>query len=717
MALQGITARPHPEGNRIDLEWKNPDPAFPGVRVVRRAGTHPAHPDDGVVVAEGLGLERASDRGLPGERYHYYALFPFQGDPPVYRFDSADRASALATSPQGLAEQMYGLLPRIYHRYDIALPDPTAVAPADRGKGQLRRFLDIPGGRLDMLLSQANTFLDLHNLESVDGKLLHLLAQWIGWKTDNKLSLAGQRQEMRNAPSLYRTIGIVPTLEATVKRIAAWESRTKEFVHNLFASGAPMRLNLWQARENGGGWETGNAPVSMDSLYEGRASAADAGGDTWLFYHTSRNGKWNIWYKRLAGGNWSDSRPLTVREGVDQHPSAVLQGGDLWVFWDHHDGTRWRLDFRVLAGGADGGAWSAAAPFRGDGVQRRRPCALADHLDRLWLFWLERAPDGDWKMRYNIRQGGAWLASDLDFPDVGGIDPRVEAEPFAFFHPINHEIWFFWSRREQGVPAAGQSRWRVAWRVKHNLDPDATGWDAAVSALPAGADPDHHDREPAACLAAGNGVRLFWSSNRDNGWAVWEKDLSLPAAPARVTAGPYAGRNALPLALPGGTVLLYRSNAPVEYSSEVYRATRTFDFRYSGSLTPDARDRAKLGLRGDFLDFNTYTYDAGRDGRRGNDDWYGRDTLGLYLRTDSLDPAGNRDRRDRLASVLGEFLPATDRAVFIEESAVAVEPVYAYEAEAAGEGGFIVETWSDQAVLGAVEEPLGEGMDFGEEWA
>ena len=51
MRLSSITARTHADGNRIDLSWTNPDPAeFPGMRVVRREGTHAVGPDEGVVV-------------------------------------------------------------------------------------------------------------------------------------------------------------------------------------------------------------------------------------------------------------------------------------------------------------------------------------------------------------------------------------------------------------------------------------------------------------------------------------------------------------------------------------------------------------------------------------------------------------------------------------------------------------------------------------------
>src|SRR5262245_41482424 len=217
MRLQQITAVAHPAGNRIDLRWIHPDPAqFPGVRVVRREGTHPTSPQptslrEGVVVAdthptsplEGKvevgedGLYRATDVDLKAETVYYYALFPYAllQDPPVYHSDRHNQTAAMATAPYDTVGQMADLLPTIYHRYDTVLPGPDAVPNADRHKGQLRRFLELPGGQFDQLYSFARAMLDLHNLDKVDGRLLPLLAQWIGWTTDYRLDFAAQRQE------------------------------------------------------------------------------------------------------------------------------------------------------------------------------------------------------------------------------------------------------------------------------------------------------------------------------------------------------------------------------------------------------------------------------------------------------------------------------------------------------------------------------------------
>src|SRR5262245_58112127 len=155
MRLNDITATAHPNGNRIDLSWTNPNPgSFPGVRVVRRSGTHPRDPDDGVLVAHAVGLLSATDEKLQGGTVYYYSLFPFHSgvsNRPEYEDDPHNRASAIATSRFDFGGQMYALLPALYHRYDAIRSPGTRndLDAEDRDKGPLRRFLDLPGAHFD----------------------------------------------------------------------------------------------------------------------------------------------------------------------------------------------------------------------------------------------------------------------------------------------------------------------------------------------------------------------------------------------------------------------------------------------------------------------------------------------------------------------------------------------------------------------------------------
>jgi len=673
MRLSDITATAHP--NRIELRWAYPDTAQrPGVRVVRREGTHPVTVDDGVLVASGAGITSATDRELVGERVYYYTLFPVSGDPPKDDPDPHNQASAMALSPYDFAGQLYAMLPAIYRRYDAERTLRAGIGlPEDRDKGELRRFLDLPGGELDRLYSLARAALDLTDPDRVDGRLLPLLAQWIGWQTNHGLPVGAQRNEVRFAPRIYQTVGAVPTLDVTVARVTRLANATKEFVHNVARTNQPERLNLWSAlRDNAGTW----APPALASLnfaYDGRpAVIREADGSALFFYHTRREHGWDIWAKGFAAGAWRSSRPVVDRPGIDKNPAAALQGGKLWLFWQSYDpeqppaDRRWRIWFTTRTGTE----WSPPEVFGDDATARRLPAAVVDNSGGLWLFWLEQVA-GIWQLRYNRHDGTRWQLDTPQFlPLDGGLAPRVEDDLFVLFHPTNatQRLWLFWARHEPGGPA-GQTRWSIVYRVKQGLDPAAADW-SPIRPLPKAGAGGYHDRQPAALLTTGGNIELFWGSTQHGGWAVTRNTLAVGphtwSTNERLGTGPYTRRAPLAFDTGAGTLLVYGSNQSIAYESDVYRATHTLDNRYAGTTTVDTTGAAKLDRLGKLDDFQTYTYDTGSDGERTDRNRIARDTVGLYLAPTDDAPQVTDEAISRLAGVLAEFMPATARAVFIK---------------------------------------------------
>lgn len=687
--LESLHARAHPEGHRIDLAWTlAEDAAFPDMRVIRREGTFATDPEPaqghGAVIADTQsadpelapvtrdadGVFRLADRrGLHGERVYYYALFPYVGDPPTFS-GQRHTAIAAATSPWGMAELMAELLPTIYHRFDTVLPvdPPTDMSPADRQRGQLRRFLELPGAQLDQLYSLTRNLLDFYDPERVDGRLLPLLASWIGWKTDHHLEIDRQRLELQSAPAIYRRIGTLPTVTATVKRVSDWESRPKEMVHNVFASQRPERLNLWSRRREDDTWEESSEPLSLNFAWEGRPAATrDADDRLWLFFHTRRHtGGWSIWAKtHTAEDGFSASFPVVDRPLEDRHPAAAFHADRLWLFWDVYDPAtrRWRIDLRTHEGG-EFSAVDPTAPFaRGaehDDAERREPVAAVDSDGGLWLFWRERR-GRRWRFCYSRHDGADWLAAARTLVP----DPGIDADHHLLADGEGR-LWLFGARRVD-------DRWSVVYTVKPGLDPEAEDW-SAVRQL-AKVDPDHHEREPAVVPTAEGELELFLTTNRDGGWSIWRGILEISGAgditdvaahgwdadaAEAVTGPPWSERLALPIAEADGLLLVYRSNRGVTYQSTVDAALTSRDDRYAGSTTVDTRNTAKLELRDGLGDFAAYTYDTGRR----SEDLYRRDTVAIHLDPDGEDPETLIATTDRLRQVVREFLPATDRAVF-----------------------------------------------------
>jgi hypothetical protein len=664
MQLTGLQAVAHPFGHRIDLSWVNPDPvAAPGVRLVRGEGTYPAGPSDGTLVADLTGVSSYLDDGLPGETVFYYTLFPFAGSPPVFSPDPANQVSAMTTSFYGFGGRMYDLLPGIYQRFDSVLPalGSPGLTPEDRGRGELRRFLDLPGSQLDQLYSFARAALSLHDVSSVDGRLLPLLAGWIGWQTDRALPLAMQRNEIRFAPELFRTIGSAPVVRATVGRITGWPSRTKEYVHNVARTNAPERLNLWStARDAAGRWDEPGL-LSLNFAYEGRpAQLRDVDGSVRLIYQTRRGDSWEIWAKQRAGGVWQPSEPVVTGPAQARHPAAAVQGNRLWVFWESLDLTvpaasrRWQLMGRSRTGGV----WSDPVLIGDPASEQRRPAAAVDGTGALWLFWRERSA-GAWSVRYTQPVGTTWPANPATLPDDAGTPVQVDDDLAVLIHPgqPSRPLWLFWSSRRPGGPA-GQSRWAVSFRTKGGLDPSVTADWSAVTTLPKSA-PSDDDREPSPLPTAAGDLELFWSSTRGGGWSVVRAELDVAAgtwsAAQRIGAGPATQRGPSAAADGAGVLLVFLSNASLPNGGAGGTA-RTLDVRYAGTTTVRAADAAKRALMGSFDDFQSYTYTRGRR--------IARDTVGLFIDpAPGATPGEVAAARTRLAGVLGEFMPITARFV------------------------------------------------------
>ncbi len=752
MAVAELVASARPEGNRVDLSWTNPDEAtLPGMRIVRRAGAYPTTPipglaSDGVVIADSDPVVGApapiirrgdvygvADTGLRAEAVYYYRLFPYAGSPPSYELDPVQRISAMATGPYRFAALMRELLPGIYHRYDTVIParvlDPAIVAamsPEDRERGQLSRFLELIGGLFDQQYSAVRSLRDLHDPQRLDGRLLPLLAEWIGWRPDFHIGHDRQRREIRDAPAIYHAVENVATVEATVRRISGWETRSKEFVDNVAASNRPERLNLWLATDQGAGFEV--ARLSLDHAFAGRPAVASVAGADRLVYHTRKNGRWEIWQKVRTGGagsDWQGSEPVVRRaETTETDPVVAVQGATAWLFWSAFDAAtgRWRIDFRREAAAG----WTAIETFRdgaADVADRRAPAAVVDGDGALWLFWLELVGDG-WVLRHHRFTTDPWAptpAGAVDVPD--GPDMRVEADVFVVARPPQptdppgpfRSVGLLWARHDPVPGDPGQSRWRVTARFKNGLDPADVGDWTGLFQLPPG-DPLDHDREPAAVVDGEGSLQVVWSATRDGSWSVWRSRLDAatggwsPALP--VTGAPFSDRSPVVLDLDGGTAIAFRSNRSVEYHSEVYRGTETVDRRYSGATTVLTGNGAKSALRTRFDDFGTYTYDTGPAGGRTDDDWYGRDTLGLYLEPDTLDQAAQSAARARLRRVLPEFVPLTDRTVFVSGGpTVHIDHFYGYGAVGGDIPPAVGESATEQ-VVAVVGDTLVDDGDF-----
>jgi hypothetical protein len=556
--LKNLNATPHPDGNRIDLTWElawDP-PESAGkvlVKVMRREDRFPSPDDwqedcvDGqpVLVIEHDNLLSASDRGPDGkglraETVYYYAVQVGEDTPYAH-------VAAMATGPYGLGQQLYDLLPTLYRRYDTALAAdaPPTLAGPDRQRGPLRRFLDLPGGQLDQLYSFARAALQLHDQDRVDGRLLPLLAEWIGWRSDFRRGFQAQRNELRQAPYIQETLGTLPNIEATVKRLIGWDCRAKEFANNIFLSNQPERLNLWAMPmpmpldDPPASLLLDDPPASLLSLdfaYEGRPSAVvcDEGEDrrrTWLFYHSvnSRGSAADtgeavakgsaIRYKtRLrfslpkhgfladlehhrVGDHWLEQ---FSRHGLDlslnlsivsiEQTSATPRA---WRIIDRQHQTQYELReaYTVLVVYCE---WSASRLLiePQPGQQHRHPSA-ADFAEKVWIFWdVYDSAAQRWQIAFRWLEGSPG-PQDAPFQEE---DPPERRFPHTVAYG-EKSLWLFW-----------QERTGTQWRLRYKTYTNRSWSDDAdfVTETTSGAASETEDFF-AVAEASYSGISTFWT--------------------------------------------------------------------------------------------------------------------------------------------------------------------------------------------------------------
>ncbi len=507
MRLKNIIATAHPAGNQIILRWINPNPdLYPSVCIRRREITYPNSPDDGVLVTEGTDdlhdtTNRHGERvytfldkdNLKGETVYYYSLFPYEnkGTLPTEPLERNNCTAAMATAPYDMAQLMYTLLPRIYPRYDTVLPpDTPGMSEADQQRGQLRRFLELPGNQLDQFYSCTKSMRELHNIDTVDARLLPLLGQTIGWPLNNQATnIDNQRNEIRSAPFLYQTNGIIPTVETVVKRVYGLENRVKEFVHNVFMSNSPERLNIWMRQQIEGQWSNATEPFSLDFAYEGRLATAydKQKGTLWLFYQTYRNERWEIWYKTHAMFSIVVSNfpaeldndfisPILLKAFKEQgltlfsQASIEKQGKNEWLITDFEHKETYRVKKNGEQLNIERASFSQPLVATQTGTDKH-PTAIIQGTT-LWVFW--DAYDKDqlyWRIHYCTRnqKTGQWSA--INTFDINNARQYARRQPSAVADDMGG-MGIFWLEKVG-------SEWKLKYQ-RHN----ASNWEDETYTFP-----------------------------------------------------------------------------------------------------------------------------------------------------------------------------------------------------------------------------------------
>lgn len=364
MRVREFKAIADPSGGRIDLSWINPDAMgltapFKGIKLLRRESTGAAFEDKGTAREILDDTTRTAgerghfeDSGLRGNTVYYYAIVAYDT---ANNFGPLVHASELATTSYQTADVLYRELPALYQRLDTAAPALLPLPdPADQGKGQLRRFIEMFGPQLDLLRSYARAMPDFFDRDRVDGALLPLLANWIGWQTDYTLPFGKQRNEVGYAPHYFRNTGTAANLRATINRLTTWDAQVKEFVHNIFLTNTPQQLVIYEKETRGTDWLPAKV-VTLDAAYEGSPAAVRSNdGRDLIFYHASQRvssgglsgsapatqQQWHLWFKEFDQREWLAARRLSFDGDINKYPAVIQRrDGKWWLAWSSYRRT------------------------------------------------------------------------------------------------------------------------------------------------------------------------------------------------------------------------------------------------------------------------------------------------------------------------------------------------------------------------------------------
>lgn len=682
--LANLRVRAHPSGNRVDLSWD----ASPDVEVIIVRGEREYPPTFAPAAAsEGVRVPvdqpgRAADLNLPGDRFYYYSFFTRRAEE---RFEAHDdnRRSVFCTSPRGWGASLYAALPALYRRYD------EKSAPA----GTLAKFLELPGGLLDQLESEASAIPALRSPRAAPGALLPALAHSIGWRTNRRLSVAEQREEIRTAPAMYRNTGRMPAVETVIKRLTGWESRVRELGQNVFLSNQIPRYNIWhRARAADGKWSLpGDEPLSFDFAYSdgSLAAAENEDGVTAIYYHTLRRNRWTIWRKRrLADGSWAPADPVEIQGRLERYPAAIAQKtsakkSEEIVFWTSEDPRTGRRELRARRW--DGERWQPREQF--DDAERQRP-TLARAGTLIYLFYQEKVENA-WLWKHALYDPAQEPA--LRFQARGALPAfarNIAGDLAATYAESAKQLRLVWTTVERGrkrlatCSATPGTNGALSFSIDQALFADE---------LANAAEADRIDQcDPALLTNASGAIEVFFASNRNQNWSVFSRMLSSNSPAVEISGLAFQQRRPLPFVAGDSVALLYRGDDPVEYRSPRYPATGTLDARYSGSISADPRDLYRSSQRNYYGDYQRYSLGSAPGGLR-----YSFEAIGIYLTPASGEADLVARNQKLIAEALRAFLPINVRPFLIIENPPTEEYVYGYAAPDRS-SFYIVDLYADE---------------------
>ncbi len=164
------------------------------------------------------------------------------------------------------------------------------------------------------------------------------------------------------------------------------------------------------------------------STYPSVATAGD--GSVHVVWSDNRDGNYEIYYKCNDGSGWEPDLRLTTSPGASRYPSIASDGfNNIHMVWEEHNGRTYEIRYRFF----DGVTWGPRELIAtGSYYDRTNPALAVDSDDNVHVVW--RVSSG--AIEYKKFDGVAWgTTQTLTYPDSPG-PPAVAAGPEGRLHIV-----------------------------------------------------------------------------------------------------------------------------------------------------------------------------------------------------------------------------------------------------------------------------------------
>ncbi len=625
------------------------------------------------------------DDALQSEEVYYYRLYLKQGSQ-FYSTKYHWCTEAAAIGDFNFDQKIYDQLPAVHQYYD----EPE---PAKHGKGQLRRYLSLAGARLNHARGLVELLRDRHKVSKAYSKALPGLARMIGWRPDITSDAILLRKDISDAPDIYHTVGTVSNLRSVVNRVTRWDSKIKEFVHNIFLTNSVEKINLWEIwtqHNDGVSWSTPQRITTTDHIDGHPCVVIDASSNPWLFWHSDRDGMRGLWCMQLNLGT-RVARKLVLRTAeerkdendITEYPAVIVAGDRIWLFFaSNRDGqwnvwSSWSHSEQPFSTGPDASESIQITPVNLSDYDAddREPTAIIDSSGNIRVFWQSnrRGPTDIWCRTFD---GSNWSTIErITAADFHHTSPAVAIDNAGI-------LWLFYAN-DQGDRV---NIFATLYITDHWTEPFQ---------ITSG---KHRDESPAAVFWNGE-IHLYWHSNRYGRWQLFSQTLNWSGIEPDTIGDPEFVTDEVTKDKDPFVVIDNTSNQfHLFWRSQ--RGGREYQSR-----TLDTADPKMMADLRTFRDRAHYTYDTGKD----DDDYYARDTVGVFITPNPEYPDLDDRNRRLLDGPLKEFVPINIRPVLFLEPEVYREYIYTYDFPGTGPERLIGEEYS--RVSTRVTDEVYTGLD------